>query len=82
MANILYFGKLTDLAGCSRDTFDGAATLSQIIGHLSRQNAPLGTALIDRSTRAAINLNLVEYGQDPLVQSDDELAFMPPVSGG
>lgn len=82
MARILFFGKLADLAGRQEIEYDEEAALSQIIASLAATHPELGSALKDKSTRAALNLHLVDMNGDPIVRAQDELAFMPPVSGG
>jgi molybdopterin converting factor small subunit len=82
MATILFFGKLADVSGYVETQHRGGVILSRLIYDLSRDNPDLGQALRDRTTRAALNLNLVPIGDDPIISPGDELAFMPPVSGG
>jgi molybdopterin converting factor small subunit len=82
LARVLFFGRLADVAGHSQITHDGGKLLSVLIEDLGRHNPDLGTALKDPSVRAAHNLNLVLGDSDPIIGTHDELAFMPPLSGG
>jgi sulfur-carrier protein len=82
MARILLFGRLTELAGVSEIDHPAGANLSQLVASLTPDYPELVTALNDKTTRAALNLQLVPIGDDPLIGANDELAFMPPVSGG
>lgn len=82
MARVLFFGRLRDLAGCAQREIplaqgidvaafrkmaaDGDVALEELLG------AP--------STRTAINATLIV--QPGVVAPDDEVAFMPPFSGG
>jgi molybdopterin converting factor small subunit len=82
MARVLFFGKLADLAGMREIDVPSALTLSQIKANLSVDNDPLGIALAHPTTRIALNLAILGHNEDPLIGTLDELAFMPPVSGG
>jgi sulfur-carrier protein len=82
MARILLFGRLTELAGVSEIDHPAGANLSQIVASLATEYPELVEALNDKTTRAALNLQLVPIGGDPVIGPNDELAFMPPVSGG
>ncbi|WP_017671365.1 MoaD/ThiS family protein [Blastomonas sp. AAP53] len=82
MTQLLFFGRLGDLAGGVERTM----TLSQphaiadIIGLLDASDRLLGSALGEPRVRYAINGAIVDA--DALVEDEDELAFLPPVSGG
>ncbi len=79
MACILLFGKLAEVAGWrQRDIVLPAhvTTLGALRIYLADTHPEIGAA----STRAAINRH-VAHLDDP-VTDDDEIAFMPPMSGG
>lgn len=82
MARLLFFGKLGELAqGRSRDISLGDIhTVSALKAVISADDALLGEALTDPSVRCAINEELTTG--DPEISDSDEIAFMPPVSGG
>lgn len=82
MARLLFFGKLGELAqGRSRVvSLGGAKTVSALKAAISADDSLLGKALNDPSVRCAINEELTSG--DPEISDDDEIAFMPPVSGG
>ncbi|WP_088311538.1 MoaD/ThiS family protein [Novosphingobium sp. B 225] len=76
-AKLVFLGRLADLAGASELDVPGGA-LQDILATLP---APLALALLDERVRFALNGELV--GERALVLGDgDELAFLPPVSGG
>lgn len=77
MARLVFLGKLADVAGMpERDVPSGP--LEQVLAGLE---PALALALLDERVRVALNGELV--GERALVLGDgDELAFLPPVSGG
>jgi len=80
MARLLFLGRLEDRAGAPELVLSLAAPtpLAALIALLP---ASLGEALADPKIRLALNGALV--GAVGLVVTDaDELAFLPPVSGG
>lgn len=82
MARLLFFGRLGDLAGgIERSvTLSEPHEVSALIGVLEAGDRLLGSALLDHRVRYALNGAIV--GADALVHDGDELAFLPPVSGG
>ncbi len=56
------------------------ATLSILIEAIAAEDEALGAALKDKSVRYAVNEALV--AGDTAVTDCDEIAFLPPVSGG
>jgi sulfur-carrier protein len=82
LARILFFGRLADVAGESEIAHEGGVPLSALIEDLGKHNPDLAIALKDQSVRAAHNINLIATGSDPIIGAHDELAFMPPLSGG
>jgi molybdopterin converting factor small subunit len=82
MARILFFGKLAELAGTREIVLQSPISVSAIKQILGAPNAALALELSHPTTRAALNLEVLGHDDDPVVNSNDELAFMPPVSGG
>lgn len=82
MAKLLFFGRLGDLAGgIERSvTLSEPYQVSALIDVLEAGDRLLGSALLDPKVRYALNGAMV--GADALVEDGDELAFLPPVSGG
>ncbi len=83
MARILFFGKLADAAGGrSRDLAlgEGSKTVSDLIETLGAGEAPLAEALNEKSVRFIVNEMVA--GRDAAISDEDEIAFLPPVSGG
>lgn len=82
MARLLFFGKLGDLAQTRTREFPLGAinTISALKTAITETDTSLGDALNDPSVRCAVNEELTRG--DSSISDDDEIAFMPPVSGG
>ena len=82
MAKLLFFGRLGDLAGGVERSLSlsGPHSVAALIGVLEAGDRLLGSALAEDRVRYALNGTIV--GEQALVGDDDELAFLPPVSGG
>lgn len=82
MAQLLFFGRLGDLAGGTERAMHLSAphAIDDLISLIGQSDRLLGSALADPVVRYAINGALV--AGDHLVEDEDELAFLPPVSGG
>ncbi|MAW79884.1 MAG: molybdopterin synthase sulfur carrier subunit [Parvularcula sp.] len=82
MARLLFFGKLADAAGArQRDLPLGdAQTVGDLVSALGKQEAALGAALQEKSVRVIVNEKMA--ARDSAISDGDEIAFLPPVSGG
>ena len=79
MARILMFGSLQESAGWRERSID-ATSLDGLRAILAAEDEGLGECLCGPGVFAVINQTMVR-GDQPL-QPDDEVAFVPPVSGG
>jgi sulfur-carrier protein len=77
---VLFFGRLKELTGRAEDTaeFGDAATIEQLFGLYAARHPEL--AKYRSSVVASRNQEFAAWGT-PL-RSGDEVAFLPPVSGG
>ncbi len=75
---LVFLGRLRDIAGASERFAAPAATLDEVLAGLP---PPLAVALAEDCIRIAINGTLVGRAGLALAD-DDEVAFLPPVSGG
>ena len=82
MARLLFFGKLGDVAGGrARDFALGdISTLVALKTAIAKTDPDLGAALGEPSVRCIVN-EVVSPGDAPISDAD-EIAFIPPVSGG
>jgi molybdopterin synthase sulfur carrier subunit len=85
MARVLFFGRLCDAAGAEELLTPlpaHARHVSDLKLLLARLNPELGAALEESGVRVAINQNLAPSKSDLEISDRDEIAFMPPMSGG
>ena len=82
---ILFFGRLRETVGASQlqpEFFQADMTLSSLIGRMSEIYPELAQQLARSGVRYAVNQKFVGKDEDPVVSPADEIAFMPPMSGG
>ncbi len=78
---VLFFGRLAEIAGGRELTVpDTIPTLTALRAFLIEGDAQLREALTGRGVRAAVNKSIVTG--DIVLSPGDEIAFMPPLSGG
>lgn len=81
MARVLLFGRLRDVAGWREKVLDPAPpSLSALIARLTADDPDLGAALKGPGVRAAIDKVMVSG--DRVLTGREEVAFLPPMSGG
>jgi len=83
LATLLFFGKLSDFAGAKTRSMEIApsdSTVHDLINAIKDTDPILGDALDQASVRFVVNQEIVE--KTMIVTQDDEIAFLPPVSGG
>ena len=74
-------GRLRDVAGWRERSLDAPpASLDALRVFLAQEDADLGEALAGKGVQAAVN-KILARGDAPLA-ANDEVAFMPPMSGG
>ncbi|MYL96364.1 MoaD/ThiS family protein [Novosphingobium sp. FGD1] len=84
-ARLVFLGRLEELAGSGDAALALAAPLNwqALVERLSAEFDPLlGEAICGDRVRVAINGALVAEKQALVLGDGDELAFLPPVSGG
>ncbi len=78
---ILMMGRLRDVAGWRERRLDPVpATLSALRDVLAGENAALAEALLGMGVQAAVNKAIARG--NPALAEGDEIAFLPPMSGG
>ena len=76
---LLFLGRLEDAAGAAERDIAVFSTLDALLAALE---APLAEALRADRVRLALNGALVPDARELTLADGDELAFLPPVSGG
>lgn len=80
---VLFFASLKETVGCERTIVDLPASLelSAFIDRLAVQLGPqVGEVLRAESVRVAVNQVLL--GGPEVIDDGDEVAFLPPITGG
>lgn len=77
-AKLVFLGRLADAAG-GAELAVAPGALEAVLGSLAPE---LAVALLDERVRLALNGELVGRSGGIVLADGDELAFLPPVSGG
>ncbi len=79
MIRLVFLGKLVDLAGGDMREMSGPRNWPEMLAELP---APLAEALASDSIKVAVNGALEADKAAIVATAGDEIAFLPPVSGG
>ncbi|HVY89974.1 MAG TPA: MoaD/ThiS family protein [Hyphomonadaceae bacterium] len=80
---VLLFGKLKDAFGAPSIPLPaGVATAAELRKKLADANPDLAAMLRSRSIRVAVNQELVADEAAVKISAKDEIALLPPLSGG
>lgn len=77
-ATLVFLGRLADAAGAGELAVE-PGSLETVLGALAPE---LAVALLDEQVRIALNGELIARLGGVVLADGDELAFLPPVSGG
>jgi molybdopterin synthase sulfur carrier subunit len=82
MIKVLYFARLRESLGLAGEELDlpQKATVAELMTQLAARGGAWQQEFTSGRVRAAINQTLAS--QDAVINSDDEVAFFPPVTGG
>jgi molybdopterin converting factor small subunit len=84
MVRLLFLGKFGELAPAALDEIalpDGVKTLSDLKSWIGRAQPLLGQAMEKTPTRLVVN-QCVAQDLSRAISDGDEVAFLPPMSGG
>ena len=76
---LVFLGRLEDLAGAAEREVETVASVDAVLALLDPE---LATALNEEKVKLAVNGMLFHDRTAPVLKDGDELAFLPPVSGG
>lgn len=79
---ILYFASIKDKLGEESEDFEveDGITLESLINQIKAKNNNIAKFLESRSFLFAVNQEIVDL--DAILKPDDEIAILPPLSGG
>jgi sulfur-carrier protein len=83
MAKLLFLGKFADMAGGREQQkvlSKNIASMGQLLAQLQQENPMLAEALQHVSTNYVVNQEICHA--DAPIKDTDEIAFLPPMSGG
>ena len=83
MTRILFFGRVSDAAGCSELSVElphAVASVGQVRAWLALRDEALASVILSPSVRAAIDRTFCT--DDAATAGAAEIAFMSPLSGG
>ena len=82
MVKLVFLGKFGDVADPTEVALpEDVRTLSELKAWLTRQQPLLGQAMAATTTRLVVN-QCVAHDLSASVADGDEIAFLPPMSGG
>jgi molybdopterin synthase sulfur carrier subunit len=80
---VRYFARIRDLMGAPEELLDAGANVTSaaaLLAHLSERAPDVASALAHPSVR--VEVNGVIGGRDAALADGDEVAILPPFSGG
>ena len=82
MIRLIYFASLKTIAGKDEETLDlDQETTIQQLGERIRETTPkIGEMILGKKIMVAVNQDVAQL--DTVVKDGDEIAFLPPFSGG
>lgn len=80
---VLLFGRLKDAFGASSIAMpEGVGTAAELRAMLANENPDLAETIRSKSVRIAVNQSLVADEAGTRISPADEVALLPPLSGG
>ena len=80
---VLLFGRLKDVFGAASIALpDGVGTAAELRARLAEVNPDLAEMLRAKTVRIAVNQEMVADEAATPVSASDEIALLPPLSGG
>ena len=82
MIIVKYFASLRSIAGKEEDQFDmgSETTLKNLSQEISKTAPKIGEMILDKNVMVSVNLEVASL--DAIIKDGDEVALLPPFSGG
>ena len=82
MITVKYFASLRSIAGKDEDQFSlgSETTLEKLCYEISKTAPSIGDMILRNKIMISVNLNVVSL--DAIIKDGDEVALLPPFSGG
>jgi molybdopterin converting factor subunit 1 len=82
MITVKYFANLRSMAGKDVDQFDmgSETTLMNLSHEISKTVPKIGKMILDKNIMVSVNLEVASL--DSIIKDGDEVALLPPFSGG
>ncbi|MGE0183546.1 MAG: MoaD/ThiS family protein [Parvularculaceae bacterium] len=81
MAKVIFYGRLADMMGRERTVAVGAGrSVAALVGDLGADDSDFAAALAGMRVKYAVNDSIAP--SSTIVTEEDELAVLPPFSGG
>ena len=82
MITVKYFASLRAIAGKDEDQFSlgSETTLEKLCNEISKTAPEIGDMILGNKIMISVNLNVVSL--DTIIKDGDEIALLPPFSGG
>ena len=82
MVTVKYFASLRTVAGKEEEQFDlgSETTLEKLSDEISKTAPKISEMIRGNNLMVSVNLNVVQSGA--IIKDGDEVAFLPPFSGG
>jgi molybdopterin converting factor subunit 1 len=80
---VLLFGRLKDAFGVSSIAMpEGVGTAAELRAMLAAENPDLAETILAKTVRIAVNQEMVTDEAGTRITAADEIALLPPLSGG
>ena len=82
MITVKYFASLRSISGKDEDQFSlgSETTLKKLCNEISKTAPEIGDMILSNKIVISVNLNVVSL--DTIIKDGDEVALLPPFSGG
>lgn len=82
MITVKYFASLRNVAGKEEEQFDlgNETTLEELSDEIEKTAPKISEMIRGNNVMVSVNLNVVQPGA--IIKDGDEVAFLPPFSGG